>query len=190
MLVVGEPTKEIQRRWGVQVSILPFSNLFSYATGPSSAGKLAITNSDITNCVRDAGLDVLPNDLTRILYLASLRDCNSGSYFHPQLSIRNGTEGADRALRACHDQFFGRLLTAPASGFVRQLEEYIRYNGIEPSAVVKTWQALQAYRAAVPVRTLPIYSELFCLNIELALIILGAGSATQAGTQEAASRSA
>lgn len=175
----------------MQMSIRPFSNLFGYANQPSgAAGKLVSSNPEfITHCERDAGLDVLPNDLTRILYLASLRDCNSGCYFHPQLSVRIGTEVADQVLRACHDQCFGRLLTTPASGYVRQLEEYIKYNRTEQSAVLKTWQALRAYRAAVPVRTLPIYCELFCLNIELALIILGAGSATQAGAQEAASRS-
>ena len=174
------------------MSIRPFSNLFGYAELPNRpAGKLTSGNPEfIKNFERDAGLDILPNDLTRMLYLACLRDCNSGCYFHPQLSVRIGTEAADRALRACHHQFFGRLLTTPVSGYVRQLEEYIRYNRTEQSAVLETWQALQAYRAAVPVRTLPIYCELFCLNIELALIILGAESATQAQTQEAASRSA
>jgi len=121
---------------------------------------------------RESGLDSLPNDLTRLLYLASLRDCNSGCYLHPQLSGRIGTEAVDQALRACHEDVFCRLLTTPTSGYVQQLEEYIRYIRTERTAVLKTWQSLQAYRATVPVRALPIHCELFCLNIELALMIL------------------
>ena len=33
-------------------------------------------------------LQALPNDLTRNIYLASLRDCNSGMYLHPELAHR------------------------------------------------------------------------------------------------------
>lgn len=121
-----------------------------------------------------AELNTFPNDLTRMLYLASLRDCNSGSYLHPQLSTRIGTEVVDRALSACHDQVFRRLLKTPPSGYVRQLEEYIRYTRKERNALLSTWQSIQAYRATVPVLALPIYCQLFCLNIELALTILRA----------------
>jgi hypothetical protein len=143
----------------------------------------------ISDYAQEVGLDSLPNDLTRLLYLASLRDCNSGCYLHPQLSQRIGMEAADEALRACHEQVFQRLLTTPTAGYVQQLEEYIRYTRTERTAVLETWKSLQAYRATVPLRALPIYSELFCLNIELALIILRPPSTVRtAGSQDAISR--
>jgi hypothetical protein len=123
-------------------------------------------------CSRELALNVLPNDLTRMLYLASLRDCNSGRYLHPQLSPRIGMEQADLALRCCHDQIFRRLLSTPASAYALQLEEYIRYTRAARSVVLDTWRSLQAYRSTVPLHALPIYSQLFCLNIELALTIL------------------
>jgi hypothetical protein len=128
--------------------------------------------ASIEVCVRELALDMLPNDLTRMLYLASLRDCNSGRYLHPQLSPRIGVEEADQALSACHDQLFRRLLITPASAYVLQMEEYIRYTRANRSVVLQTWQSLQAYRSTVPVHALPVYAELFCLNIELALTIL------------------
>ena len=135
------------------------------------------------------GLDSLPNDLTRSLYLASLRDCNSGRYLHPQLSQRIGIEAADQALRSCHEQVFEHLLTTPTAGYVHQLDEYIRYTRTERAAVLETWQSLQAYRATVPLRTHPIYGELFCLNVELALIILKPQTPVRpAGSQDAISR--
>jgi hypothetical protein len=83
-----------------------------------------------------------------------------------------GHEAADQALCTSHEQVFGRLLTASISEYVRQLDEYIRFTRMERIAVLNTWQSLQAYRATVPVHSLPIYGELFCLNVELSLIIL------------------
>jgi hypothetical protein len=146
--------------------------------------------SDVINdYAQELGLDSLPNDLTRFLYLASLRDCNSGCYLHPQLSQRIGMKAADEALRACHDQVFRCLLITSTSGYIQQLDEYIRYTRTDRTAVLQTWQLLQAYRATVPLRALPIYCELFCLNIELALIILGPRAPTNTmGSQHAISR--
>lgn len=138
---------------------------------------------------QELGLDTFPNDLTRMLYLASLRDCNSGGYLHPQLSARMGVEVADQALSACHDTIFRRLLSVPISSYVHQLEEYIRYTRMEQRVVLRTWQSLRAYRATVPVLAFPLYCELFCLNIEAALAILCSQSAkTQIRLQETASR--
>jgi hypothetical protein len=126
----------------------------------------------VTARARAAILDPLPNDLTRMIYLASLRDCNSGLYLHPDLSSGLGVEEADRVLRACHEGFFRRLLVTPLSAYVLQLEEYIQYTRTEQSTVLKTWKSLQAYRATIPVRALPISAELFSLNIDVALAIL------------------
>jgi len=123
-------------------------------------------------CSQQLALENFPNDLTRMLYLASLRDCNSGRYLHPELSSTLGIEEADNALSMCHDQIFRRLLKTAVRDYALQLEEYIRYTRAERSVVLATWRSLQAYRSTVPVHSLPVYADLFCLNIELALTIL------------------
>jgi hypothetical protein len=133
---------------------------------PSAGSELA------EYCAHEAGLDTFPNDLTRMLYLASLRDCNSGRYLHPQLSPAVGADAIDNALRACHEQVFRRLLVTPTPGYVVQLKEYVRYANAETRTILVTWESLQAYRATVPVLALPMHSELFCLNVDLALTIL------------------
>ena len=117
-------------------------------------------------------LRTLPNDLTRMIYLASLRDCNSGLYLHAELSHQRGLYAADLALRACHEQVFRRLLTTRLPEYVSQLREYIRYTRGETITILKTWRSLQAYRATVPVGALSISAELFFLNISVALEIL------------------
>jgi hypothetical protein len=127
----------------------------------------------LADYIRESVLESLPNDLTRMIYLASLRDCNSGMYLHPELSHQRGVHAADRALRACHEQIFRRLLTTRLPDYVTQLQEYIRYTRSEIVTVLKTWRSLQAYRATVPVGALAASSELYFLNIGIALDIVG-----------------
>lgn len=138
----------------------------------------SVTAEIVEECVRESGLDFLPNDLTRMLYLASLRDCNSGRYLHPTLSERLGTDMADEGLRECHVQTFRRLLVIPISEYVTQIEEYIRYTRMARTEVLQTWQSLQAYRATTPVVAVPLYRQLFCFNVEVALMVLGAAEGT------------
>jgi hypothetical protein len=129
------------------------------------------TDSDVCY-INEVVLEALPNDLTRMIYLASLRDCNSGVYLHPQLSTGGRTAEASRAFRACHEGVFRLLLTTPLQGYVMQLEEYIRYTRAERDTILKTWRSLRAYRATVPMGAPETSAELFCLNVEIALAVL------------------
>jgi hypothetical protein len=162
---------ELLRKWAGRSPYSPASLVQKQFIGQVKGGKYARIEH-MESYVRDIGLDHYPNDLTRMLYLASLRDCNSGLYLHPQLSHRIGVEVANQVLIACHNEVFGCLLTVPLSGYVIQMEEYIRYTRTERSTWLKTWQSLQAYRSTVPVEASSLSSALFCLNIELALTIL------------------
>jgi hypothetical protein len=126
----------------------------------------------LTEYVSETVLQSLPNDLTRMIYLASLRDCNSGMYLHPELSHQRGLQAADGALRACHEQVFRRLVTTRLSDYVIQLQEYIRYTRSEIFTVLKTWKSLQAYRATVPVSALSTSTELYFLNVAVALEVV------------------
>jgi hypothetical protein len=126
----------------------------------------------LANYIDDWILQSLPNDLTKMIYLASLRDCNSGLYLHPELSQQRGVHAADRAFRSCHEQVFRSLLTTRLPEYVRQLQEYIRYTRGETITMLNTWKSLQAYRATVPVGALATSVELFSLNLSIALEIL------------------
>jgi hypothetical protein len=141
-------------------------------TGPVGASGEASLPDSLASRISDTLLQNLPNDLTRMIYLASLRDCNSGLYLQPDLSPQEGIHAADRALRLCHELVFRRLLTTRLPEYVRQLEEYIRYTRGETVTMLKTWKSLQAYRATVPVGTASISAELFFLNITIALEVL------------------
>jgi hypothetical protein len=110
-----------------------------------------------------------------------LRDCNSGRYLHPQLSASLGIEEAHQSIGHCHGRVFRDLLVTPISQYVLQLEHYIRYTRADRGTVLKTWRTLEAYRATVPLQALPIYRDLFILNVDIALAILN--SAADSGVQ-------
>jgi hypothetical protein len=80
---------------------------------------------------------------------------------------------ADGALRACHEQVFRRLLTTRLPEYVIQLQEYVRYTRGETPTVLKTWKSLQAYRATVPVDAPATSTELYFLNVTIALEVVG-----------------
>src|SRR5713226_2592425 len=124
--------------------------------------------------VRELILADLPNDLTKLVYLASLRDCNTGHYFHPQISQRNDSTSASQALQLCYEEVFARLMATPLSEYVMQLEGYICYTHADEARVIDTWKSLPAYRATVPLKVSALDAEFFFASVEAALIVLHA----------------
>lgn len=153
-------------------SVVPSFELLPSADSSDEAMGISCPDS-LTDYVKETVLQNLPNDLTRMIYLASLRDCNSGMYLHPELSHQRGIRAADGALRACHEQVFRRLLTTGLAQYVVQLQEYIRFTRGEILTVLKTWKSLQAYRATVPVSAVSTSTELYFLNVAIALEVVG-----------------
>ena len=123
---------------------------------------------------RELILADLPNDLTKLVYLASLRDCNTDDYFHPQISQENDPTSASRALRLCHEEVFARLMATPLSEYVVQLRGYICYTHADEARVIDTWKSLPAYRATVPLKVSALDAEFFFASVEAALIVLHA----------------
>jgi hypothetical protein len=128
----------------------------------------------VTRRARELILADLPNDLIKLVYLASLRDCNTGHYFHPQISQQNDSTSASRALQACHEEIFSRLMATPLSEYVTQLGGYIAYTRADKARVIDTWKSLPAYRATVPLKASSLDAEFFFASIETALIVLSA----------------
>ena len=53
------------------------------------------------------------------------------------------------------------------------MQEYIRFTRGEILTVLKTWKSLQAYRATVPVSAVSTSTELYFLNVAIALEVVG-----------------
>lgn len=114
----------------------------------------------------------LPNDLARIIYLASIRDYNTGTYLHPELSRRYSVAEVDRVLSFHHQRIFQNLLETPVRAYAEQLILYISFSGAPRAEFIKTWKGLKAYNSAIPLQCDSLAAALFCWNVTSALGIL------------------
>ncbi len=117
-------------------------------------------------------LEPLKGQFNRLIYLASLRDYNTGRYHHYGLETRYPSEAVHRALHRCHTRVFEELVelslerqTEDLLGFFNSLKE-------EPARLVETWQRLRAYQILPPDPCHPLARELFDHNVEIILQVL------------------
>jgi hypothetical protein len=110
-------------------------------------------------------------DLARLVYLASTRDYNTGTYHHDGLAARFRADAAGQALEIAHRQIFYRLSAYSLEDLVTELELYLNSSRECPTDVLRIWQKLEPYRIAVPVEVNPAVARLFLSNVRLALAI-------------------
>ena len=110
-------------------------------------------------------------DLARLIYLASTRDYNSGTYHHDGLAARFSPDVAAKALEIAHRQLFYQLSAYSLEEMVSQLQTYLDCSHESPADVLRTWQKLEPYRVAIPVEVNPAVARLFLSNVRLALAI-------------------
>ena len=110
-------------------------------------------------------------DLARLIYLASTRDYNTGSYHHDGLAARFRPEIAGKALEIAHRQIFYQLSACSLEELVEQLQAYLDCSHESAADILRIWQKLEPYRVAIPVEVNPAVARLFLSNIRLALAI-------------------
>lgn len=116
----------------------------------------------------------LPNDLSRLIFLAILRDNNSGHYYHPEVAQRFSVEIADRAMLACHHQIYERVVALPLEDLTDQLDVYMATVRAPKERLIESWTKLRAYRATIPMDADPISTEIFFMKVGVAVAILEA----------------
>jgi hypothetical protein len=132
--------------------------------------------AELEAAVRDLETRTLANlrgGLTRLVYLSSTRDYNTGEYQHDGLAQRFGAEAAQRALAKCHEAAFQDLLYSGLPVLVEQLTVYIDSTGAEREKVLQSWRQLQAFRVLVPGTCDDLSADFFVSNIRIALEVLG-----------------
>src|SRR5215469_8668253 len=133
-------------------------------------GKMAVRAA--ADDMRARTLSGIRRPLDRLIYLASLRDYNTGLYYHDGLATRFSLDVACEALAECHSQVFRELCAASLEELVRQLEGYVDSTHAARGDFIAAWQGLEPYRVAVPVETDPVSAELFFSNLRVALAVL------------------
>jgi len=114
----------------------------------------------------------IPRLLDRFVYLASMRDYNTGLYYHDGLAARFSPDVACEALADCHQEVCRQLTLCSLQDLVAQMEAYIESSQTRPADFIAAWKELEPYRVAVPVRTDPFSAGLLFSNFRVALAIL------------------
>src|SRR5260370_10796621 len=70
-------------------------------------------------------LSKVPGDLARVIYLASTRDYNTGTYHHEGLAARFRSEVAAKALDAAHRGIFYRIAACSLAELLPELAIYV-----------------------------------------------------------------
>lgn len=136
---------------------------------------LADTSKNVDAAVMDLENRTLSNiegNLTRLIYLASTRDYNTGRYYHEGLSTRHTGEAVEEALAVCHRKVFDKLALISLEELLSEVARYIRSSRVEVSELLGTWQAIEPYRVTIPPGCDPLTKEVFFSNVKIVLAIL------------------
>jgi hypothetical protein len=120
-------------------------------------------------------LSALSGEFSKLVYLSSTRDYNTGHYQHSGLALRYGAAAAAAALARSHQAVFEKLLYGSLADLVGELSQYIDSTAESRDQILDTWQNLQAYRVLIPETCDPLSAELFASNVTLALKVLKSG---------------
>ena len=129
--------------------------------------QLAITD------LRSRTLSRLPGDFTRLVYLASSRDCNTGKYYHDGLAFHYSQNVASKAMALCHKEVFDRLVYASLEELIEELSNYISSTNERPEDFLRSWEHLGSYRVTIPSECDELEAAVFLSNLKMALAILG-----------------
>jgi hypothetical protein len=121
---------------------------------------------------RRRSLAEMSRPLDRLIYLASMRDYNTGLYYHDGLASRYSQEVACEALADCHREAFRQLVGCSLEELVAQLQGYMTATHTSPAEFVNAWRGLEPYRVAVPVESDPLSAQFLFSSFKIALAIL------------------
>lgn len=136
---------------------------------------LEVKRVDVEPAVRDLRnrtLARLPGDFSRLVYLASSRDLNTGHYSHDGLAFHFSENVASKAMAACHTEIFDRLVFCSLEDLIKELRNYISSTEERPGDVLKSWTRLGSYRVTIPSECDETAAEIFLSNVKIALAIL------------------
>ena len=114
----------------------------------------------------------IPSSFGRLVYLASLRDQNTGRYEHHGLSQMFGEDESDRTLRQSHEKIFDGWLGFDLQQQKEDLDLYLSAFQVEKRTILATWIRLAPYRNLMPTMVQEPERRLYLTDIEAILELL------------------
>jgi hypothetical protein len=117
-------------------------------------------------------LSQIPTTFGRLVYLASLRDQNSGAYLHHGLSQMFGPEESDRVLRRSHTDAFSDWLDSDLEQQKADIDVYLADLNEDRRSIIEAWLHLSPYRNLIPVSVSEPERMLYLSDFETILELL------------------
>ncbi len=135
-------------------------------------------------------LSQIPSVFGRLVYLASLRDPNTGRYHHQGLAALFTPDEASRALRLSHNTCIREWLRCGLEQQKADLDLYLSAQSAGPAEVAGRWLELDFWRTFLPESIRGAERALFIANVDALLTLLrkGAGG-SEAGSTASPPRS-
>ena len=127
----------------------------------------------------------IPAVFGRLVYLASLRNPNNGSYEHHGLALVFGEEEADKALRNSHAAVFSEWLSFNLEQQKADLDLYISGLFEDKRVVIDTWIRLAPYRNLPPASVRGIERRLYISDFTALLELFKAADGVAAPDPDA-----
>src|SRR5208283_6003343 len=120
----------------------------------------------------DRTLAEVKGHFSKLVYLASLRNYNTGRYSHYGLETRYAGDVVDEGLRRCHTRVFEELLALPLKDQTEDLLNFFESLKDDKARIVMVWRRLRSFQVIPPENCHPLARELFEKNTEIILRIL------------------
>ena len=117
-------------------------------------------------------LSKIPTLFGRLVYLASLRDPNTGVYQHFGFAQRFSLREADKTLRRSHANTFADWLCFSLDQQKQDIDSYLAGLDGEKELIVANWAQFPPFASLVPAQTKEIERQLFLNDIGVILEIL------------------
>jgi hypothetical protein len=117
-------------------------------------------------------LSQIPTTYGRLVYLASLRDANSGAYRHHGLSAAFGREESVGALRKSHEDTFREWLSLPLSDKSSDLVAHFQNLEENPRQVVTYLARATPYLSQLPDSASRAQRRQFKMEMEILLELI------------------
>lgn len=141
---------------------------------PMNSGQNALERTPASDLWRNT-LSQIPSVFGRLVYLASLRNANSGRYEHHGLALLFGEDEANRALKKSHSKVFREWLTYDLEQQKADLDLYLSGLLEDKRSVLATWLELTPYKTLLPASVRGVERRLYTADLK-ALIELRANA--------------
>lgn len=124
-------------------------------------------------------LQGISGGISRLVYVATLRDLATGRYHHAGLSSIYSEAVVDQALRLCHEELFERILETALELQENELRTCLHAFEAEPRGIAARWLEHEFYKFLIP-SDVPLYlRKLFCSNLAVLLQLIVAEDSTR-----------